>query len=252
MPTVCELTALYENFMLAPTRGPGVCSTCLTFTDGYSQCYTCATTQPWLDVLAPISYSVAHEQLHHALASYKRLTGDVAQRLQSELAAILWRFLGGHEACVAQAAGVSAFDVVTTVPSAAHTRGAQHPLESIVAKICLPTRDRHRRLLARSDRDAAHHDFDAGKFEALARLRGDSVLLIDDTWTTGANAQSAAAALKRAGAGAVAAVVIGRHLKRDWRENDSRLRGLVRPFDWSTCVCCPAPALASAPQCRSQ
>jgi orotate phosphoribosyltransferase len=65
------------------------------------------------------------------------------------------------------------------------------------------------------------------------------VLLVDDTWTTGANAQSAAAALKRAGAGAVAAVVIGRHVNRDWNDNDRRLRQIPTPFDWSRCMFCP-------------
>jgi orotate phosphoribosyltransferase len=62
------------------------------------------------------------------------------------------------------------------------------------------------------------------------------VLLIDDTWTTGSGAQSAAAALRQAGAGPVAAVVIGRHVKRDWRENERRLRALAQPFDWSSCA----------------
>ena len=66
------------------------------------------------------------------------------------------------------------------------------------------------------------------------------MLLIDDTWTTGANAQSAAAALKAAGAGPVAAVVIGRHLNRKWHQNDRRLRGITRPFDWGRCALCEA------------
>ncbi len=66
------------------------------------------------------------------------------------------------------------------------------------------------------------------------------MLLIDDTWTTGTNAQSAAAALA-AGAGPIAAVVIGRHLNREWRQNDRRLRGLARPFDWSRCAVHGAP-----------
>jgi hypothetical protein len=38
------------------------------------------------------------------------------------------------------------------------------------------------------------------------------VLLLDDTWTSGGTAQSAAVALKRAGARSVAVVVAGRHL----------------------------------------
>jgi hypothetical protein len=36
----------------------------------------------------------------------------------------------------------------------------------------------------------------------------------------------------------VAAIVIGRHLNRDWHENDRRLRGITRPFDWSRCALC--------------
>jgi orotate phosphoribosyltransferase len=43
-------------------------------------------------------------------------------------------------------------------------------------------------------------------------VAGADVLLVDDTWVSGASAQSAAAALKAAGARRVALVVIGRHV----------------------------------------
>jgi hypothetical protein len=36
--------------------------------------------------------------------------------------------------------------------------------------------------------------------------------------------------------------VIGRHLNREWRQNDRRLRELVRPFDWTRCALCFDPA----------
>jgi predicted amidophosphoribosyltransferase len=245
MPSVHELTELYENFLLAPERGPDVCETCLTFTEGFAHCYACATCQPWLDAFAPISYSVASEQLHHALASYKRMGGEVAQRLRRELTALLWRFLDGHERCVAGALGISGFEVVTTVPSSRDRNAARCPLAQIVGQLCEPTRERYDRLLERSGVESAEHDFHAGKYRALHRLGGEAVLLIDDTWTTGSSAQSAAAAVKRAGSGPVAAVVIGRHLKRDWRDNDTRLTRLARPFDWDRCVYC-APVAASA------
>jgi hypothetical protein len=243
MPTVRELTAVYGNFMHSPRPGPDVCGVCFNFTNGYSRCYACTHGETWLDVVSPVSYSVAREQLHHALASYKRLTGEVARRLGAELAAVLWRYLAEHEECVARAAGTTAFDLVTTVPSGERERDECHPLRRIVGEIVGPTRNRHERLLERSAVDVPAREFHCDKFQALRALSGESVLLIDDTWTTGSSAQSAAAALKSAGAGPVAAVVIGRHLNREWHENDRRLRGITRPFDWSRCARCSEPAL---------
>lgn len=244
MPTAGELSALYENVLLSPRRGPDVCGRCFNFTAGYDRCYACAygdPEQPALDALAPISYSVAREQLHHALASYKRLDGEVARRLQAILAAILWRFLSGHEPCVARAANTERFDIVTTVPSGDCQRDDDHPLRTIAAELVGPTRERYRRILHRTDAEVPARTFSATKFAATTHLQGEAVLLIDDTWTTGSTAQSAAAALKQAGAGPTAAVVIGRHLNREWHENDRRIRGISHPFDWGVCALCAEP-----------
>lgn len=241
MPSVRELTALYENVMLGPRPGSDVCGTCFNFTNGYARCYACAHGESVLDAVAPISYSVAREQLHHALWSYKHLEGAVARRLSAILAAILWRFLTDHEQCLATAAGASRFDVVTTVPSSDRARDEHHPLRAIVGELVAPTRDRHRRLLRRTNHDVPSRTFSELKFHAVERLHDHTILLIDDTWTTGSSAQSAAAALKAAGAGPVAAVVIGRHLNREWHENDRRLRGIAQPFAWSACALCAEP-----------
>ncbi len=247
MPRVHELTALYEPFMLGPRAGPGVCGRCFNLTDGQQRCYACRHCEDVLDAFAPISYSVAHEHLHHTLASYKRLTGELARRLAIDLGAVLWRYLDAHEACVARAAGAGrpdgscSFDLVATVPSGDRERDQRHPLRWIVGELVGPTRERHRVLLRRSRVNVPERGFDPAKYSALDKLHGESVLLIDDTWTTGANAQSAAAALKSAGAGPVAAVVIGRHINRAWHENDLRLSALPAPFDWEACVLC-APA----------
>jgi len=238
VPTVAELTELYTNFMLGPRRGPDVCTSCFNFTRGYELCYACAHGERWLDAMTPVSYSVAREQLHHALANYKHLSGEIARRLAIELAAVLWRFLAEHERCLATAAGVDALELVTTVPSGDRGRDEHHPLRWIAAEVIGVTRERHVRLLERSAVAVPRREFDPRRFRALRRLDGQPVLLIDDTWTTGANAQSAAAALKSAGAGRVAAVVIGRHLNRGWHENDRRLRGITQPFDWSRCGLC--------------
>jgi predicted amidophosphoribosyltransferase len=244
VPTVRELSAPYENFMLGPRPGPGVCDRCFNLTDGFDRCYACANCEGALDAVAPISYSVAHEQLHHALAAYKRLSGEVARRLCLQLGAVLWRYLAMHERCLAAAASAK-FALVTTVPSGDPAREESHPLAWIVGEVVEPTRARYEPLLRRSDAAVVLRAFDPAKFRPLRSLDGESVLLVDDTWTTGASAQSAAAALKTAGAGTVAVVVIGRHVNRDWRENDRRLKALPTPFDWSVCALCAGRSVLS-------
>jgi hypothetical protein len=50
-----------------------------------------------------------------------------------------------------------------------------------------------------------------------ARLDGQHVLILDDVWTTGSTAQSAALAVRRAGAAAISIMVVGRWLNPDRR-----------------------------------
>jgi predicted amidophosphoribosyltransferase len=240
MPTVAELSAPYGNFMLAPRRGPSVCPMCFDLLGADGRCYSCAHGGPPLDAMAPISYSVAGEQLHHALVSYKRMWGEPARHFELGLAAVLWRHLAGHEPCLARAAGVGAdaFAVVTTVPSSWRERSQAHPLQQLVGDLVGPARGRYARVLERSTAPTDPHRFSAAKYTARGTLAGRSVLLIDDTWTTGANARSAAAALKAADAGPVAALVIGRHVNRGWHHNDRQLRSLAQTFDWDRCAVC--------------
>jgi predicted amidophosphoribosyltransferase len=238
MPSVTELTALYTNFMLGPRPGPETCAQCFNFTRGFDSCYACDHNEAWLAAVAPISYSVALEQLHHALRSYKRIGGAAGRRLTLELASVLWRFLDSHEHCVARAANTDRFALVTTVPCGDPSRDQTSPLRAMVGEIVGRTHRRYERLLRTAQASLEPHAFDLDKFIATRPLDGEPVLLIDDTWTTGASAQSAAAVLRRAGAGPVAAVAIGRHLNREWHENDRRLRGIGRPFDWERCALC--------------
>jgi predicted amidophosphoribosyltransferase len=247
MATVLELSAPLGNVLLAPRHGHGVCRTCFNLIDGHDRCYACARGGDVLDLVAAISYSVAGEQLHHTLAAYKRQPARWTRPLAHQIAAVLWRHLAAHESCLAAgtrtgtATGTAAFPLVTTVPSGRSARTDQHPLQTIVGELVGPTRERHEPLLTRTGEAVALHEFSPDRFVATRRLDGEPVLLVDDTWTTGSNAQSAAAALKRAGAGPVAALVIGRHLNREYCDNDRRLRAIPTPFDWSACAICAEP-----------
>jgi adenine/guanine phosphoribosyltransferase-like PRPP-binding protein len=130
---------------------------------------------------------------------------------------------------------VSGFEVVATVPSSSPERDETHPLHRIVGSIVGHTRDRYEQLLRPSGVEADARMFDPRRYVAARRLAGESVVLIDDTWTTGANIESAAAVLCEAGAGTIGAVVIGRHVHEDFGDNAARLRALPA-FSWDRCA----------------
>jgi hypothetical protein len=73
----------------------------------------------------------------------------------------------------------------------------------------------------------------------------DHVILLDDSWVTGANAQSIAVALKRAGVRAVSTLVLGRVLNPSWGDTSRYLAtNAPIPFNWTRCpwthAACPA------------
>jgi predicted amidophosphoribosyltransferase len=242
--TVIEAAATYQPAMrnvLPP--GPGVCAICKTFIgESFSVCIPCRDQPNVLDAVVPITYSEHLGSIHNALRGYKNGLPDVRDYLRPRVAAILWRFLELHEPCVARAAGAaSGFDMVTTVPSSARARDRRNSLRTI-AGWCKPIKDRLERVLEPTDQVPGGRAFDPSRYAATRRLSGEDVLLIDDTWTSGGHGQSAAQALKDAGARRVGLVVIGRHMQRDWQitvggpTNGERLDELPQPFDWETCA----------------
>ena len=267
MPSVLELSDRYASFLRSPPPSrpiavSGLCRVCRRFTDGRAICLRCSRQPRFADAILPISYSVRYGPLHWALRAYKDGVPELRRRFGAELAAVLWRFLDHHEACLASAAGAPAFDVATTVPSSVAAHDRNHPLRVIVGERVARTAPRHERLLTVPERDAGARPararpadaspagappararpprarvVDHRRFLATRALHGEHVLLIDDTWVTGATAQSAAGALKQAGAATVAVLVIGRHMHAEHARDAARLHEL-RAFSWDRCGLC--------------
>jgi hypothetical protein len=87
------------------------------------------------------------------------------------------------------------------------------------------------------------------RFIAGRGAAGASVLLLDDTWVSGASAQSAAVALRMAGARHVAVVVLGRHVNPADPGSGALMKALgASQYDTSACaVHAPAPTGAGFP-----
>jgi adenine/guanine phosphoribosyltransferase-like PRPP-binding protein len=114
----------------------------------------------------------------------------------------------------------------------------------MLREIVKPTADRYADLLRPNpDYPAGSRDASDDRFHVTMGLSGESVMLIDDQWTSGSRAQSAASALKVAGAGPVAIVVLGRHFDRkpdreDYGEAASAYYSAVRMQGWAWTACC--------------
>lgn len=197
--------------------GPGVCHVCRGPASApYSRCYQCEQQHRsaggvTADVVAFISYAVKEEQHAHNLAVYKASYSPALVR--TRLISLLTVFMVDHLQCLWQAAGVMAAHTAAVVPS---TRGrtGPHPLQSLIgARVGLPWLP----LAADPSVTSEGRDFHPGRFSVPAQtavpVSGTTVLLFDDTWTTGSRVQSAAFALKAAGAARVVAVVLGRHAR---------------------------------------
>jgi hypothetical protein len=192
---------------------------------GFARCYQCDLAKIeagdlLADAVVPVEYAVKGELLAADLRRYKsgRSGGaEAAQRLRSLLAA----FLQEHGVSVWRAADMAGPpSAVAVVPSGQGRPGA-HPLASIVTScVDLPVI----RLTVRQPAQPCRRGISLGWLSVRGLPIGADVLLVDDTWVSGGSAQSAAVALKLAGARRVALVVLGRHVD----PNDPRSAELLR------------------------
>jgi hypothetical protein len=223
-----------------PPAGDGLCACCRgPARTGRARCYRCdlyAECLPGLlpDVVAPVAYAAKGGRHAADLWRYKS-AGPGAAPARDALRALLLVFLRDHGPCVWQRAGMTRPTHAAVVPSRRGRRGT-HPLQALAAPyLALPW---VRLALARpgnlADGDPAGRDPDPGRF-AAERIAGASVLLLDDTWTSGASATSAAAALRLAGARSVAVIVLGRHLD-DPGGRDDRFSARAMPFRLGLCA----------------
>jgi hypothetical protein len=218
--------------------GPGCCAVCRgPASPGYLHCFQCALHRQYApgllaDIVVPVSYAVAGTAYARALWVYKSDAPD-QEAARRALRAMLLVFLHDHGGCVWAHAGIPAPTHLAVVPSGRGRAGA-HPLRTLVEPyLMLPRAD----LGVRPGEPVQARDLDPGRFRAPGRLAGAAVLLLDDTWTSGSSAQSAAVALKLAGASRVAIVTLGRHVNPgDLIANSFATKFIRRSFRPDSCA----------------
>jgi hypothetical protein len=149
--------------------------------------------------------------LHAALRRYKDAPAVSARAHFSRLlAALVDQFLGAHRECLLGELGD--WHAVCAVPSS--TRGRARPVEAVLSRV-EGLRGLEVVELDRGPGHASHLSPSAEAFTAPPGLVGARLLVLDDTWVTGARARSAAQALRPGGAEVAGIVAIGRAVDPD-------------------------------------
>jgi hypothetical protein len=163
------------------------------------------------DAVAPIAHAVRGDRLAVDLWRYKSDSAGAAESA-ARLRAMLAAYLGEHGESVWRAAGMAAGPQAVAVVPSGRGRPGGHPLPGLVAA-CVPLPAVG---LSVVPAHAAHvRGVDPYWLRVDGQVAGADALVVDDTWVSGGSAQSAAAALKLAGASRVAIVVLGRHVNPD-------------------------------------
>ena len=243
--TVADFTDPYVATLTPPPpAGDGVCDICHGAPNpGFPRCFSCSQTVAQVthpvELVVPISLYEVPGQLHHVLRNYKDgYTEAIRSELRPRVAALLWRFLSTHGPHIVEAAGAD-WDLITSAP-ASGKRAGRHPLELAIA-LAAPLADQYQATLERGTGPLAHNCASDSGYAVTANVTGANLLLVDDTFTTGARIQSAASALTLAGANVVAAVPIGRVIKPAFSDSTAALWDAARDERFDFDICCLEP-----------
>lgn len=196
------VSRLVSGYMGNVRHGRGLCSTCgQAIEPRYTQCYRChqatvgaaAVGSPRLaDQVAILAYGGGTLQSSQLLHGYKEPIATTAGDDRRTVVLLLLRAaFHFHRLCLERGDPFRYFSVVPSTKSR-----PDHPLGDLVRSWL--TAAGLREMSLRATDNAAGRVVDLAKFDA-PRIEGGHVLLIDDTWTTGSNVQSAAWSLRPPG-----------------------------------------------------
>jgi phosphoribosylpyrophosphate synthetase len=170
------------------------------------------------------------------MRDYKDSPDDaVRARHGAQVASMVGRFLKHHRVCIEEAAGAS-FDSIVVVPST-RARAGPHPLEAAVGRVTSLKGLVQPLLGPGTSPITGHLQAKPNGYVAVGEVSGRAVLLLDDTFTSGARVQSAAHALATGGATVVATLVVGRVIDPGFNDESKALWDTARaqPFSFDTC-----------------
>lgn len=231
-----------------------LCDLCGTPCGGYPNCFKCGQVfRPGNfgsllpDVCAPLFYAIRGTQSGVDVRAYK--DPFPTEQVLNRIKIVFYFFLELHRECLGVKTGLAPSHVVA-VPSG--TGRVNHPLVDVLLPFAGRVLEQRsvRRLAPPRAEGERQESIAPGLFDVGSFSSGDHVVVVEDTWTTGANCLSVAVAVRQAGAGTVSVVPLARYLNS--RHSDTaewwRMQGELPPYDPTFCPVtrspnCPLPPL---------
>ncbi len=179
--------------------------------------------------------STPYHQSAHTMWAYKQ--SPPSTKAAEDLALMIVAASYCHGDCARRVSG-RAWDAVTFVPSVDRP-GSDHPAAALARSVVGLGTDHRFPLALGAQASEADRTVLADRFvveeQWLPRVVDRHVLVVDDTWTSGSKAQSAALAVRAAGAEMITVLCVARWCRQDWPDHRALLDACTEPYDAWVC-----------------
>lgn len=228
-----ELDAIAGSYLKSVQQGAWeACSVCALPVRGHATCPQCLnhlrTGLPLADPVGFMVYAEFESQTYRLMRGYK--TRDATDAQTQNVQALVALGLHGHGDCAGRLAGhpVSGWAVV---PS---TKGRTVFADLVRRSGWLPGPEINVERIG--DSPKRHLNPDSWRI-ASGRQAPEHIVVVDDSWATGASAQSVAVALRQSGIRHVSVLSVARILSPEWNENRPFVRSVLPGlrYRWQIC-----------------
>ena len=218
-----------------PTSGGELCSRCVGHREEFG-----ARLADHVFILTYVRGWQSRGGIHqsaHTVRAYKQ--SPPAPKCADDMALMIRAATAIHSDCIEKRSG-GPWSIVTFVPSERRP-AREHPVAELTRQVSRNNGGENRIVLdigpgfaGQPDRTVQPDRFTVPA-EFRERVANRNVLLVEDTWTSGAKLQSAAVALHDAGARIVTALCVARWCNDEWRAHKELLDSCTAPYDALVC-----------------